>query len=202
MVISSRGRGFFERITTPMVKMLGKVGITPNLLTAAGVILTAAATYYYSLAAADKIHFISAGLFLVVGSLLDGLDGHLARLTGRQSDLGAFVDSVADRISDTLIVVGFVLTGYVNGFLGVLMLSSSMLVSYARARGEALNVSLKNVGVGERAVRLVLAVLGTFLAYLHPLALTLTAVAVTVVSALTAAQRAAVTVKMLSRRER
>ncbi len=126
---------------------------------------------------------------LAVSSFLDGLDGSLARLLGSQSRFGAFLDSFTDRVSDALIVFGFLLSGVVDAVLALGMLASSMLVSYARARAEALGVSLKEVGVGERAVRLLAAIVATFTAYINPLTIFAAAVFITAVSLITVVQR-------------
>ncbi|MEM1943528.1 MAG: CDP-alcohol phosphatidyltransferase family protein [Candidatus Caldarchaeum sp.] len=189
MAVSRRGRALFENAALPVVKLFAKAGISPNVLTAAGVGLTSLSLAFYGLARVERVYFLAAGFVLSLGALLDGLDGSLARLTGSQSRMGAFVDSVSDRVSDSLIVVGFMVTGYVDGLLAVVMLASSMLVSYVRARGESLSVSLKEVGIGERAVRVVAAILGTFLAYLNPLMLYVSAVFISVVSFITVVQR-------------
>ncbi|MEM0348659.1 MAG: CDP-alcohol phosphatidyltransferase family protein [Candidatus Caldarchaeum sp.] len=189
MSISRRGRGLFEKTITPIVKLLAHSSITPNMLTAAGLILTAAATICYYLSRENLGYFLLAGVLLAVSSFLDGLDGSLARLLGSQSRFGAFLDSFTDRVSDALIVFGFLLSGVVDAVLALGMLASSMLVSYARARAEALGVSLKEVGVGERAVRLLAAIVATFTAYINPLTIFAAAVFITAVSLITVVQR-------------
>lgn len=136
---------------------------------------------------------------MAAGSFLDGLDGSLARLLGSQSNFGAFLDSFTDRISDSLIVLGFLLSGAVDAVLALGMLASSMLVSYARARAEGLGVSLKEVGVGERAVRLLAAIAATFTAYINPLTLFAAAIFITVVSMITVVQRFIATAAALRR---
>ncbi|MCS6769508.1 MAG: CDP-alcohol phosphatidyltransferase family protein [Candidatus Caldarchaeum sp.] len=197
MSVSRRGRSLFERAAVPLVRVFARLRVSPNALTAAGVALTMFSLLFYRLTVVDRFYFLPAGFALTAAALLDGLDGSLARLTGKESKLGAFVDSMSDRISDALIVVGFMLTGYVDGFLAVAMLASSMLVSYARARGESLNVSLKEVGLGERAVRVIAAILGTFLGYVNPAAVYVSAVFISVVSSITVGQRVWATASVL-----
>ncbi len=199
MVVSSRWRGFFERAATPVAKALAYAGFSPNMLTVGGLVFTASALPFFMLTKLDKIYFLAASFFLMLGGLLDGLDGLLARHIGKQSSTGAFVDSFADRVSDSLIVVGFMLTGLVDGFLGVGMLTTSMLVSYARARAEALNVSLKDVGFGERAVRLLILIVGTLAAYFVPSSLFYAAVIVTALAVVTVIQRVWTTLSILAR---
>ncbi len=199
MVVSSRGRGFFEKVVTPIVKAFAYAGFSPNMLTVGGLAFMVTTLPFFMLTRLDKIFFLAASFFLMLGGLLDGLDGLLARHIGKQSSIGAFVDSIADRVSDSLVVVGFMLTGLVDGFLGVGMLATSMLVSYARARAEALNVSLKDVGFGERAVRLLILIIGTLAAYFIPLALFYAAVTVTALATVTVIQRVWTTLSTLAR---
>jgi phosphatidylglycerophosphate synthase len=202
MAVSRRGRGFFEKGVKPLVSLLSAVGITPNMLTVMGLVLTALSLVFYSWSRVDRLNLVYAALLIALGGLLDGLDGPLARLTGRQSNVGAFLDSFADRVSDILLTVGFLLTGLVDVYLAVAMLSTSMLVSYARARGEALNVSLKEVGLGERAVRILAAIVGTLAASLLDVGLTAAAMFIVVVASITVVQRVWTTLTVLHGRER
>jgi archaetidylinositol phosphate synthase len=202
MAVSRRGRGFFEKGVKPLVSLLSAVGITPNMLTVMGLVLTALSLVFYSWSRVDRLNLVYAALLIALGGLLDGLDGPLARLTGRQSNVGAFLDSFTDRVSDILLTVGFLLTGLVDVYLAVAMLSTSMLVSYARARGEALNVSLKEVGLGERAVRILAAIVGTLAASLLDFGLTAAAMFIVVVASITVVQRVWTTLTVLHGRER
>jgi archaetidylinositol phosphate synthase len=202
MAVSRRGRGFFEKGVKPLVSLLSAVGITPNMLTVMGLVLTALSLVFYSWSRVDRLNLVYAAFLIALGGLLDGLDGPLARLTGRQSSVGAFLDSFTDRVSDILLTVGFLLTGLVDVYLAVAMLSTSMLVSYARARGEALNVSLKEVGLGERAVRILAAIVGTLAASLLDVGLTAAAMFIVVVASITVVQRVWTTLTVLHGRER
>jgi archaetidylinositol phosphate synthase len=202
MAVSRRGRGFFEKGVKPLVSLLSAVGITPNMLTVMGLVLTALSLVFYSWSRVDRLNLVYAALLIALGGLLDGLDGPLARLTGRQSNVGAFLDSFTDRVSDILLTVGFLLTGLVDVYLAVAMLSTSMLVSYARARGEALNVSLKEVGLGERAIRILAAIVGTLAASLLDIGLTAAAMFIVVVASITVVQRVWTTLTVLYGRER
>ncbi len=196
------GSGIFEKGVKPLVSLLSAVGITPNMLTVMGLVLTALSLVFYSWSRVDRLNLVYAALLIALGGLLDGLDGPLARLTGRQSNVGAFLDSFTDRVSDILLTVGFLLTGLVDVYLAVAMLSTSMLVSYARARGEALNVSLKEVGLGERAVRILAAIVGTLAASLLDVGLTAAAMFIVVVASITVVQRVWTTLTVLHGRER
>ncbi|MCX8201892.1 MAG: CDP-alcohol phosphatidyltransferase family protein [Candidatus Caldarchaeum sp.] len=200
MAVSRRGRSVFEKVAAPVVKALAGAGFTPNVLTVLGLFLTAVSVPFFGWGRSDGVFFLPAGLALALGSFFDGLDGLVARITGRQTRFGAFFDSFTDRVSDSFIVLGFALSGAVDEVLAVAMLASMMLVSYARARAESLGVDLKEVGLGERAVRLVAAVLGTFFAYVNVWAIFAAAVFITLVSAVTVVQRFAAVAAALSER--
>jgi CDP-diacylglycerol--glycerol-3-phosphate 3-phosphatidyltransferase len=148
---------------------LARTRVTPNALTAAGVLLCGAASILVLFEDRNKILFFWLAAFVfIAGSILDILDGALARAGGKTTPFGAFLDSTTDRISE-----GFMLTAiaYVfarhgrDVFVAVAMaaVAGSFLVSYARARAEALGLK-GNVGIGSRAERVVVISAGLFLA--------------------------------------
>ena len=97
----------------------------------------------------------SPGSFWRSPGFFDVLDGAVARATGRTSQRGAFLDSTLDRVSEVVVFLGILVGGYASPFLVLLALSLSLLVSYTRAKGDALGVNLAGIGVGERSERLV-----------------------------------------------
>jgi archaetidylinositol phosphate synthase len=99
--------------------------------------------------------FLGGALILVAG-WFDVVDGAVARVTGRVSKRGAFLDSTLDRVSEVAVFMGILAGGRANPTAVVLALSASLLVSYTRAKGDALGVSLSGVGVGERSERLLI----------------------------------------------
>jgi CDP-diacylglycerol---glycerol-3-phosphate 3-phosphatidyltransferase len=117
----------------------------------------------------NEILFFWAGAFVfVVGSILDILDGALARAGGKSTPFGAFVDSTTDRISEAFMLgaIALVLTRDGNELgvgLTVAAIAGSFLVSYARARAEALGLR-GDVGIGSRAERVVVITAGLVLA--------------------------------------
>jgi CDP-diacylglycerol--glycerol-3-phosphate 3-phosphatidyltransferase len=148
---------------------LARTRVTPNALTAAGVTLCAVASILVLFENRNEILFYwSAAVVFVVGSVLDILDGALARAGGKATPFGAFLDSTTDRVSE-----GFMLTAiaYVfarhgrDVFVAVAMvaLGASILVSYTRARAEALGLR-GDVGIGSRAERVVVITAGLVLA--------------------------------------
>ena len=144
----------------PVVRWLARLGLTPNGVTAFGMALNLAATPFIALG-----HFWwAAGLF-VAASVCDLLDGSLARHTGKESAFGAFIDSTTDRLSEgvTLTALGvyFARTGgKLPELVGVfVVLMASYLVSYERARAEALGLECK-VGLMSRPERIIVLTTG------------------------------------------
>jgi CDP-diacylglycerol--glycerol-3-phosphate 3-phosphatidyltransferase len=148
---------------------LARTRVTPNALTATGVALCGVASLLVLAENRNEILFYwLAMVVFIVGSILDILDGALARAGGKSTPFGAFLDSTTDRISE-----GFMLTAiaYVfarnndDVFVAVAMaaLAGSILVSYARARAEALGLK-GDVGIGSRAERVVVISAGLFFA--------------------------------------
>jgi CDP-diacylglycerol---glycerol-3-phosphate 3-phosphatidyltransferase len=147
------------------VKSLARTGITPNVLTATGVSLCLAAAILVPFENHGKLLFywLAAGTF-VVGSLLDILDGALARVGGKTTPFGAFIDSTTDRVGEGAMLAAIALVFSRHGkdwavVLAVAAVVGSFLVSYTRARAEALGLR-GDVGLGSRAERVVLITAG------------------------------------------
>jgi CDP-diacylglycerol--glycerol-3-phosphate 3-phosphatidyltransferase len=148
---------------------LARTRITPNALTASGVLLCGAASVIVLFEGRNEILFYwLAAVVFVVGSLLDILDGALARAGGKTTPFGAFVDSTTDRVSEgfMLTAIAYVLaTQHRPVFVAVVMaaVAGSFLVSYTRAKAEALGLR-GDVGIGSRAERVVVITAGLVLA--------------------------------------
>jgi CDP-diacylglycerol--glycerol-3-phosphate 3-phosphatidyltransferase len=167
-----------RRLATQSITGLARTRVTPNALTAAGVTLCAlASVLVYFEYRHEVLFFWLAAVVFVAGSLLDILDGALARQSGKASPFGAFVDSTTDRISEALMLGGIALVLVRDGSelgiaLTVAALTGSFLVSYTRARAEALGLR-GDVGIGSRAERVVVITAGLVLAPWVPLELAL-----------------------------
>ena len=143
--------------------------VSPDALTFSGVTICAiaAVVVYFEYRAELLCFWLGAALF-VVGSVLDILDGALARSTGKGTTFGAFLDSTTDRIGEAFMLGSIALVFFRDGnevavafaFAGV---AGSFLVSYTRARAEALGLK-GDVGIGSRAERVVVIVSGLVLA--------------------------------------
>ena len=170
--------GGVRRLAATAMGGLGRTRVTPNMLTVAGIALSiAGAVVVYFEYAGWGFFWLGAALF-VLGAILDILDGALARSRGVASEFGAFVDSTVDRVGEAFMlgVIALVLMrdGYEWGVaLAFAALAGSFLVSYARARAEALGLK-GDVGFGSRAERVVVITTGLVLAPIHELVLPLT----------------------------
>ena len=130
----------------------------PTFWTVVGVFFALLAFVFYG-----GKHPAGAGLFLAASGFFDVLDGSVARSTGRASKGGAFLDSTLDRVSEVMVYAGIVLGGYLSPLFVLLALSFSLLVSYTRARADALGINLAGVGIGERSERLIVLIVGSIL---------------------------------------
>jgi phosphatidylglycerophosphate synthase len=158
-----------RRIAANSIEGLARTRVSPNALTAAGVLLCAAASVvvYFEYRSELAAFWVGAALF-IVGSILDILDGALARRSNKATPFGAFVDSTTDRISEAFMLGAIALvfareSNEVALAFTFAAVVGSFLVSYTRARAEAL--SLKgDVGIGSRAERVFVISSGLILA--------------------------------------
>ena len=167
-MFSKFGRQFFAPVLAHVVGWLQGAGISPNAVTAAGFLLTVISALV--LAAG---FFRWGAIVLLLASIFDMLDGALARATGQSSTFGAFLDSTLDRYSESVTFVG--LAFYYSGVSGarietmliLVIIIGSLMVSYTRARAEALNVECK-AGLLQRPERVVLLIAGLLIGWLQP----------------------------------
>jgi CDP-diacylglycerol--glycerol-3-phosphate 3-phosphatidyltransferase len=167
----------FRQAFQPVVRWLARAGLTPNTVTAVGMALNLAATPFIALG-----HFWWAAGIFVLASICDMLDGSLARYSGTASAFGAFLDSTTDRLSEgvTLIALGvyYSRTERLPELVAVfIFLIASYLVSYERARAEALGIECK-LGLMARPERIVVLVTGFVLSRWYVLTIAVYALAV------------------------
>lgn len=173
-----------RRLASRSISGLTRTRITPNVLTAAGVTLCAIASVLVYFEYRHELLFFWLGaVVFVVGSVLDILDGALARAGGKSTPFGAFIDSTTDRMSEAFmlgaIALVFVRDGSELGVgLTMAAIAGSFLVSYTRARAEALGLR-GDVGIGSRAERVVVITAGLVLAPWLPLELAIGVLAAT-----------------------
>ena len=157
-----------RQLASRSITGLARTRITPDALTVGGVTLGAAAAVLVYLENHGEILFWLGAAVFVVGSLLDVLDGALARASGKGTPFGAFLDSTLDRISEVLVLGAIALVFARDGRTWALAatiaaIAGSFLVSYTRARAEALGLR-GDVGLGSRAERVVVISAGLILA--------------------------------------
>ena len=143
--------------------------LTPNAISLTGLALNLVAAVLVW-----EEQFILGGLAFVVGSVCDTLDGRYSRMSGKGTQFGAFLDSTLDRIEEGIVLtaVAAVFAARDDQFAAaavVVAVLASLMVSYTRARAEALGVECK-VGIATRAVRVVILSAGLLLADLDLLA--------------------------------
>jgi CDP-diacylglycerol--glycerol-3-phosphate 3-phosphatidyltransferase len=158
-MLDGRFKANIEKGLRPIGLNLRKTGITADHLTTLGVVMAAAASV------AIAVGQLRVGLLLLVlTGLPDALDGAVAKASGSASPRGAFFDSVADRVSDSLLLggVAWYLASTHPGHLSMLpmaVLALSLLISYQRAKADALGFDARG-GIMERAERVILLGLG------------------------------------------
>jgi CDP-diacylglycerol--glycerol-3-phosphate 3-phosphatidyltransferase len=136
----------------PLGGFFNRLGITPNMMTMLGLIGNTVGAFFLA-----RGEMLTGGLFVLLMTPIDALDGTMARLRGESGDFGAFVDSVTDRYSELIIYGGllyhFLFLGEpVGGLLVFGAAAGSVLVSYVKARAEALGYEAK-VGILTRVER-------------------------------------------------
>lgn len=152
-----------KQILDRIVRSLALARIDPNLLTALGLGINVIAAVLFGYG-----RFWQAGVVVICAGIFDMVDGRVARATNTVSRFGAFFDSVVDRYSDLALYFGLlVYYARINRFFYVVLvavvMTGSVMVSYARARAEAVIPSCK-VGFMERPERIVLVIIGALFA--------------------------------------
>jgi len=153
-----------RKISEPMARLLAKTKVTPNQTTwaAFGIALLSFVSFILG-------HNIIAGILVQLSSIVNGIDGSLARLKGMTSEFGGFLDSVLDRYADILIVLGLILWSsshetYSGIWLaGLLAITGTICISYTRARISPNHRHLFDKGfksLASRDIRLFLIMLG------------------------------------------
>ena len=156
-----------QRIIDAIVRWLAIGHINPNILTVIGVSLNVGCGLLFGMG-----WFFYAGIALIVANLFDMLDGQVARLSGRVTRFGGFLDSSLDRLSDMVVFVGLMVFyardtashSTLNVFLAGAGLMGSVMVSYASARAESL-IPKCDVGFLRRPERVVLFIIGALSTY-------------------------------------
>lgn len=167
-MLGQHGRGLTRALFTRPALAMAKVGITPNMLTVTGTVLSVAA----AVCTLPQGRFVLGPILLGLVLIADSFDGILARATGRSSKFGAFLDSTMDRLADGAVFASLAAwvawqmpAGRSRQLTLVAALASIVFaaaVPYARARAESIGASA-SIGIAERTDRLIVALVAAFL---------------------------------------
>jgi len=160
-----------RKMSEPMARLLAKTQVTPNQMTwaAFGIALLSFVSFILG-------YNVIAGLLVQLSSIVDGIDGSLARLKGMTSEFGGFLDSVLDRYADILIVLGLTLWSLSHEtysgiwLVGLLAISGIICISYTRARISPNHRHLFDKGfksLASRDIRLFLIMLGAVIGQVY-----------------------------------
>lgn len=187
-MLNAKIRAAWDKGMRPIGSLLGRSGISPNAVTLLGLVVQVPVAY---LIVVDRL--VAAGVVAIVAGLLDTLDGAVAKARGLTTKFGALLDSTSDRLSDALVFLSIAWLYLTEGkyagekWVAALALATvvlSFLVSYVKARAEGLGFEC-NVGLIERAERLIIVIIGLIFNQVLPATLALLALA----SLFTLAQR-------------
>ncbi|WP_428331103.1 CDP-alcohol phosphatidyltransferase family protein [Mucilaginibacter sp.] len=152
------------KVIDPFVKVLIKLGLTPNAVTSIGFVLNVGVAVIFIIGAeegnrGDLTYVGWAGGLILFAGLFDMLDGQVARLGNMKSTFGALYDSVLDRYSELIMFLGicYYLVGhhyFLSSIFAFIALIGSMMVSYVRARAEGLGIECKG-GLMQRPERVI-----------------------------------------------
>jgi phosphatidylglycerophosphate synthase len=157
-MLTDRVRQWSRGIINPIARVVSRTGISPNGITVIGFLLMVGVGLILS-----QGYLRLAGVLLIVAALFDALDGALARLQDRVTPFGAFFDSTMDRYAEAAVFLGVLVYFLRQGastevILTYIAIIGSLMVSYTRARGEGLGVSIRG-GLLSRLERMVILVL-------------------------------------------
>jgi archaetidylinositol phosphate synthase len=163
----NRFREKITPITTLIGNNFGSLGLSPTFWSMIGFAFAIVSSIFFGLTDfLNKQGFefpwqVIGSIMLLISGFFDIVDGSVARVMKKTTTRGAFLDSNFDKVSEALIFIAIAIGGLSNPILAMIALSTSILVSYLRARAESLGIELKGIGIGERAERLlILAICG------------------------------------------
>ncbi len=155
-------RSIANRITSPVLPVLSKTGITPDIITWLGLVIN-----IFAAAVIATGRLLIGGILILVAGLFDIFDGALARYTQKTSIFGSLLDSTFDRISEAAVLFGLLFLSVSNEniletFLIFGVMIGSFLISYVRARSEGLGIDCRT-GLFTRTERVIILALGLLL---------------------------------------
>ena len=177
-----------------------RIGLTPNIVSCIGFVFAFLSALAYSMPTqwlpmnwvllSTPWFLVIAVILLMVAGFCDTLDGILARNYQQATAFGGFLDSLLDRYADAAVFAGIIIGGLCNPIVGLVALAGSLLVSYSRARAEAIGIKMESIGLAERPERIIILALFTIAAIYWLPALNIGIIVLAVLSNFTVLQRA------------
>ncbi len=166
-MLTDRVRQWSRGIINPIVRLVSRTGISPNGVTVIGFLLMVVVGLVLS-----QGYLRLAGVLLIVAAFFDAIDGALARMQDRVTHFGAFFDSTLDRYAEAAVLLGVLVYYLRQGanteiILTYITIVGSLMVSYTRARGEGLGVSIRG-GLLSRLERMAILIILLLLNQLTP----------------------------------
>lgn len=175
----------YQRVISPIGKVLAKIGISPNAMTFTSLLVAALSACVYALKKP-----IEGAVLIILTGIVDMLDGAIARSKAKVTRFGATFDHVIDRYAEFFIVLGIAYAGYAHWAYGFFTLFGMLMASFTRAKAESVG-GLKSctIGIAERQEKLLLLIVGSLLLPFFPEALKYAVILVGILSHITVVQR-------------
>ncbi len=163
MAVNAYFRSATDTVVVPLARGMAKAGLTPNAITTIGLV-----GVFVGMGLLLAGHPVLGGWIVAVATILDAFDGTVARLTNSQSTMGAFYDSVADRVADATIFAACAWVAREDPLVFTLVMvafAAALITSYIRAKAESLGFDA-TVGIIERPERVAIILLAVGYGYL------------------------------------
>ncbi|HDJ89246.1 MAG TPA: CDP-alcohol phosphatidyltransferase family protein [Thermoprotei archaeon] len=126
---------------------------SPNIITLLGLLF---AVIFFITVLLKNIGYIYALIFYLFSITMDVIDGAVARATKKSSKLGSFLDSITDRVADTIYIMALHYMLNLQSIITLLLIFGCLMISYTRAKAESLGLKMEGIGIAERGDRLII----------------------------------------------
>jgi archaetidylinositol phosphate synthase len=178
-----------QNMLTLEARAAHSIGLTPNTVSLIGLALALSSAFAYAATHDQPLWILLATILLLASGFCDALDGVIARIYQQTSVFGGFLDSLVDRYADVAVYAGVIVGGLCDPLWGLAALAGSIMVSYSRARAEAIKVKMESIGLAERAERMLILSIASIAAIFWLPALNIGIIVLAVVSNFTVLQR-------------
>jgi archaetidylinositol phosphate synthase len=178
----------------------GSIEASPTVWTVVGFFAAICSAIFYSISNIfgidSQFNFIVvAACMLLISGFFDIVDGCVARYKQKVSKRGAFIDSTLDKLAEFAILTGVTIGSLSDPIISILAISISFMVSYVRARAESLQIDLKGIGIGERAERMIILAIASFIPVSYSIQIGI--ILIIIISVITLTQRVLYVTKRL-----